>query len=211
MWDPTLGAADMLALRQRIVARAPSTDSWRGFSVSLPFLPGAGEGAEAGVGVGLARLGAAAEAASGSWLRELEAALSPGSGTTSGQALSNIAAPGLASGAFGAWRHDECSEEILGQRTSQASNDGSGLFKPSVTLGSAVPVSGVLSDTAASGLPGPTPHASGTIMGHKEATAHDCPEVRSWHRVWPSNKVGDNCWQAGGCLASAGAPATARS
>jgi hypothetical protein len=34
-------SADALALSQRLAARQPGTDTWRGFSVSSPFLPGA--------------------------------------------------------------------------------------------------------------------------------------------------------------------------
>jgi hypothetical protein len=36
--DPS--SADALALSQRLAARQPGTDTWRGFSVSSPFLPG---------------------------------------------------------------------------------------------------------------------------------------------------------------------------
>lgn len=38
--DPALGELDALALKQRVSARSPSTDTWKGFSVSMPFLPG---------------------------------------------------------------------------------------------------------------------------------------------------------------------------
>lgn len=37
--DPS--SSDALALSQRLAARQPGTDTWRGFSVSSPFLPGA--------------------------------------------------------------------------------------------------------------------------------------------------------------------------
>ena len=38
--DPSASAPDALALSQRLAARQPGTDTWRGFSVSTPFLPG---------------------------------------------------------------------------------------------------------------------------------------------------------------------------
>lgn len=38
--DPS--SADATALSQRLAARQPGTDTWRGFSVSSPFLPGVG-------------------------------------------------------------------------------------------------------------------------------------------------------------------------
>jgi hypothetical protein len=39
--DPS--SADALALSQRLAARQPGTDTWRGFNVSSPFLPGAAQ------------------------------------------------------------------------------------------------------------------------------------------------------------------------
>jgi hypothetical protein len=31
---------DLMALQQRLAARAPSSDTWRGYRVTAPFLPG---------------------------------------------------------------------------------------------------------------------------------------------------------------------------
>lgn len=87
-----LSSLDAAALRQRVEARAPTADSWRGFSVSMPFLPG---GDSVDPKASAAAAAAAAEAGSGAWLRRLER----GDGRPPGR----VCAPGLARGVFGAW------------------------------------------------------------------------------------------------------------
>ncbi|PNW76952.1 hypothetical protein CHLRE_11g482483v5 [Chlamydomonas reinhardtii] len=86
------GRVDSLALQRRLAARGGGggDSSWRGVSVSAtPYMPGGG----------VAVLGpsgpAAAEAGSGRWLAELEAAEAGG--------LPPVCAPGLSRGLFGAW------------------------------------------------------------------------------------------------------------
>ncbi|KAG2484118.1 hypothetical protein HYH03_017069 [Edaphochlamys debaryana] len=93
---PGAGRIDGLALQRRLAARGGGADAgWRGLSVSLPYMPGGG----------VAVLGppgpAAAEASSGLWLAQLEAALGGGGG--GGGALPAVAAPGLGEGLFGGW------------------------------------------------------------------------------------------------------------
>jgi hypothetical protein len=83
---------DAAALRQRVEARAPSSDSWRGFSVSMPFLPGGESLNPRATGAAAA---AAAEAAGGGWLVQLD--------RPDGRPPGRAAAPGLPRGAFGAW------------------------------------------------------------------------------------------------------------
>ncbi|GBF97557.1 hypothetical protein Rsub_10158 [Raphidocelis subcapitata] len=91
-----IGALDAAALRQRVEARAPTSDSWRGFSVSMPFLPG---GDSMDPKASAAAAAAAAEAAGGAWLAQLERG--------GGRPPARAAAPGLGRGAFGAWAMDE--------------------------------------------------------------------------------------------------------
>ncbi|EFJ42164.1 hypothetical protein VOLCADRAFT_107417 [Volvox carteri f. nagariensis] len=86
------GRIDSLALQRRLAARGGGTDSnWRGLSVSLPYMPGGGVAVLAPSGP------AAAEAASGLWLAQLEAGLDRPMG------LPLVAAPGLGTGLFGGW------------------------------------------------------------------------------------------------------------
>ncbi len=100
-----LSTLDAAALRQRVEARAPTSDSWRGFSVSMPFLPG-GDSVDPKASATAAAV--AAEAEGGGWLRRLE--------RDDGRAPGRVAAPGLPRGAFGAWALPE-EEAVLCELT----------------------------------------------------------------------------------------------
>ncbi|WIA30222.1 hypothetical protein OEZ86_000313 [Tetradesmus obliquus] len=109
--DPA--SADAQVLSQRLAARQPGTDTWRGFSVSSPFLPG-GESLMASLSSSC--MAAAAAASSGGWLALLEQHLGAGGGADSGL-LPAVAPPGLSRGMFGAWNMPEdlrpSEEELL--------------------------------------------------------------------------------------------------
>ncbi len=96
MHDPGLTSADLQALQERIAAREPSTVTWHGFSVSMPFMPGSDtKSSDGGTGgaVSAAAAAARAEAETGAWLAEFERA----------GALPRVVAPGLGRGVFGGW------------------------------------------------------------------------------------------------------------
>ncbi|GIM01350.1 hypothetical protein Vretimale_6106 [Volvox reticuliferus] len=89
------GRIDSLALQRRLASRGGGTDSnWRGLSVSLPYMPGGGVAVPGPSGP------AAAEAASGLWLAQLELGLERPMG------LPRVSAPGLSGGLFGGWAAD---------------------------------------------------------------------------------------------------------
>eukprot|EP00877_Chromochloris_zofingiensis_P011877 jgi/Chrzof1/6943/Cz02g04140.t1 len=108
--DPALGELDALALKQRVSARSPSTDTWKGFSVSMPFLPG---GDVLDAKVNSSSMAAAQEAASGLWLQQLE----------SKELLPRAVAPGLSRGVFGSWAiEDEAYEQAAAEQAAAAAS-----------------------------------------------------------------------------------------
>jgi antiviral helicase SKI2 len=129
--DPSLTPDDAAALRARADARVRAAtsaaesgaDSWRGFSVSVPFLPG-GESLDPRHASSC--VAAAQEAASGQWLEELEAAWFGGGATSGGLAPPRICAPGLRAGVFGAWAAADAQRHDGSTATAAPANGGFG-------------------------------------------------------------------------------------